>query len=80
MAALADHGPLPLFQTQGRALLDPIERGVARAAEDGELGHVLVADHGVVAPLPGGDHAAIDPQHQPQLRPIKEDRTGLRRV
>jgi enoyl-[acyl-carrier protein] reductase I len=66
--------------SQGRALFDPIERRVARAAEDGELGHLLVADHGVVAPFPGGDHPPIDPQHQPQLLSIKEDRTGLLNV
>ncbi|MND98922.1 hypothetical protein D3C80_912930 [compost metagenome] len=80
MTAFADYGPLALFQTQRRAFLDPIKRRVARAAEDGEFSHLLVADHGVVAPFPGGDHPPIDPQHQPQLLSIKEDRTGLLNV
>jgi hypothetical protein len=58
------------------AFLDPVDRGVARAAEDGELGDVLVPDHGVVAPLAGGDHPPIDAQDQVQLTPLEEDGTG----
>jgi len=48
------------------------------AAKDGELGVVLLAGHGVVAPFARRHHPPIDPQHLVQFAAVEEDRPRLR--
>ena len=78
LAAFADDGPLALACLEGGALFDAVERGVAAAAKDGELGEVLVPDHGVVAPFALRDHASIDPEDRVQFATVEEDGAGRR--
>ena len=59
VAALAHHRPGALLAGQRRALLDAVERRLGRAPEDGEHAGLAQAVHAVVAPLAGGDQAAL---------------------
>ena len=75
-AALADHCPLALTPGQGGALFNAVEglfRGAAEDAEDTGLG---LAVDGIVTPLPGRDHAAIEAENTGQLAAIKKDAGG----
>jgi hypothetical protein len=72
----ADHGVKPLPLPQLRTFLDAVQRRFGGAAEDREDRKVAHRGDGIVAPFPGSDHPAIDPQDQAKLPAVKADLLG----
>src|SRR6478609_1218378 len=61
----------PLLRMKLGAFLYPDFRTVGGAAEGGEAGDVDVEMHRIVAPMPGGDHAAVKVEDATQLAAVE---------
>ena len=83
MPVLADQRPHALLAAQRGALLDPVFGPLGGAAEGPEGGVVAAELDRIIAPLAGGDHAAVEVDDALQLGPAEADlrrrRSGLRK-
>ena len=70
-AVLGHQRERPLLRVKLGAFLNPDFRPIGSAPESGEAGDVDIEMHRIIAPVAGGDHAAIEVEDALQLAAIE---------